>query len=72
VRVVWPHHRTVGYGVGPRKRSEHFAYLAVYDRHLDLGCNHGAALVAAGLDGGLLGGTGAARSGCALPGGDRG
>ncbi len=59
VRVVWPHQRTVGYGVGPRKRSEHYTYLDVYDRHLNLGFNHGAALVAAGLDGGLLGGTGA-------------
>ncbi|SFP91035.1 hypothetical protein SAMN05660464_0117 [Geodermatophilus dictyosporus] len=46
VRVVWPHQRTVGYG------------LDVYDRHLDLGFNRGAALVADGLDGGLLAGTG--------------
>ena len=28
VRVVWPHQRTAGYGVGPRKMSEHYAYLA--------------------------------------------
>ncbi|MGY1671788.1 hypothetical protein [Geodermatophilus sp. SYSU D00710] len=59
VRVVWPHQRTVGYGVGPRKQSEHYAYLDVYDRHLNLGFNRGAALAAAGLDGGLLDGTGA-------------
>jgi hypothetical protein len=55
VRVVWPHQRTVGYGVGPRKMSEHYAYLAAYDRHVNVGCNHGAHLD----DGGLLGGTGA-------------
>ncbi len=54
VRVVWPHQRTVGYGVGPRKMSEHYAYLAAYDRHLNLGCNYGARLD----DGGLLEGTG--------------
>jgi hypothetical protein len=55
VRVVWPHQRTIGYGVGPRKMSEHYAYLAAYDRHVNLGCNRGAHLD----DGGLLGGTGA-------------
>ena len=54
VRVVWPHQRTVGYGVGPRKMSEHYAYLAIYDRHLILGCNYGARLD----DDGLLEGTG--------------
>ena len=54
VRVVWPHQRTVGYGVGPQKMSEHYAYLAVYERHLNLGCNYGARLDG----GGLLEGTG--------------
>jgi len=54
VRVVWPHQRTVGYGVGPKKLSEHYAYLAVHPRHVNLGCNHGAHLD----DGGLLEGTG--------------
>ena len=54
VRVVWPHQRTIGYGVGPKKMSEHYAYVAAYDRHLNLGCNHGARLDS----GGLLEGTG--------------
>ena len=54
VRVVWPHQKTVGYGVGPRKMSEHYAYLAVHPRHVNLGCNHGAHLD----DGGLLEGAG--------------
>jgi hypothetical protein len=54
VRIVWPHQRTVGYGVGPKKMSEHYAYLAVHPRHVNLGCNYGARLD----DGGLLGGTG--------------
>ncbi len=54
VRVVWPHQKTVGYGVGPRKTTEHYAYLAVYGQVLNLGFNHGAALD----HGGLLDGTG--------------
>ena len=54
VRVVWPHQRTVGYGVGPKKMTEHYAYLAVHPRHVNLGCNHGAHLD----DGGLLEGAG--------------
>jgi len=41
-------------GVGPRKMSEHYAYLAVHPRHVNLGCNYGAHLD----DGGLLEGTG--------------
>ena len=54
VRVVWPHQKTVGYGVGPKKMSEHYAYLAVHPGHVNLGCNYGAHLD----DGGLLEGTG--------------
>ena len=54
VRTVWPHQRTVGYGVGPKKMSEHYAYLAVHPRHVKLGCNYGARLDS----GGLLEGTG--------------
>ena len=54
VRVVWPHQRTIGYGIGPKKMSEHYAYVAAYDRHLNLGCNYGATLDS----GGLLEGTG--------------
>ena len=54
VRVVWPQQKTVGYGVGPKKMSEHYAYLTVHPRHVNLGCNYGAHLA----DGGLLEGTG--------------
>jgi hypothetical protein len=54
VRVVWPHQKTVGYGVGPKKMSEHYAYIAVHPRHINLGCNYGAHLD----DGGLLEGSG--------------
>jgi hypothetical protein len=54
VRVVWPHQRTVGYGVGPKKMSEHYAYIAVHPQHINVGCNYGAHLD----DQGLLEGTG--------------
>jgi len=54
VRVVWPHQKTVGYGVGPKKMSEHYAYITVHPQHVNLGCNYGARLD----DGGLLEGTG--------------
>jgi hypothetical protein len=54
VRVVWPHQKTVGYGVGPKKMSEHYAYIAVHPKHINLGCNYGARLD----DGGLLEGSG--------------
>ena len=54
VRVVWPHQKTVGYGVGPKKLSEHYAYIAVHPKHINLGCNYGAHLD----DDGLLEGTG--------------
>ena len=54
VQVVWPHQKTVGYGVGPKKMSEHYAYIAVHPRHINVGCNYGAHLD----DGGLLEGTG--------------
>jgi hypothetical protein len=49
VRVVWPHQKTVGYGVGPKKVTEHYAYLAVFARHLNLGFNRGADLDHRGL-----------------------
>ena len=55
-QVLWAHQRTLGYGVGPKKMSEHYAYLDVYDRHVNLGFNHGASLPDPG---GLLGGSGA-------------
>lgn len=54
VRVVWPHQKTVGYGVGPRKMSEHYAYVTTHARHINLGCNYGAHLD----DGGWLQGSG--------------
>ena len=44
MQVLWAHQRTIGYGVGPKKLSEHYAYFDVYDPHVNLGFNRGAAL----------------------------
>ncbi len=55
--VAWPKQGTIGYGVGPKKMSEHFCYIGLYARHVNLGFFYGA-----DLDDpeGLLGGTGKA------------
>lgn len=42
--VPWPHQKTVGFGVGPKKMSEHFAYIGVFAKHINLGFNYGADL----------------------------
>ena len=42
--VPWVRQKTVGYGVGPKKMSEHFCYLAPQKRHLNLGFFYGADL----------------------------
>lgn len=44
VEVPWPRQRVIGYGVGPRKMSEHFAYIAVHGDHVNLGFNYGSEL----------------------------
>jgi hypothetical protein len=45
VQVLWAHQGTVGYGIGPKKLTEHYCYLAVYyDKHVNLGFNHGVEL----------------------------
>jgi hypothetical protein len=44
VEVVWPTQGSAGYGVGPRKMSDHYAYLFPHKRHVNLGFTHGATL----------------------------
>ena len=44
VEVVWDRQGTVGYGTGPKKNSEHFCYLALHPRWLNLGFNYGSEL----------------------------
>ncbi len=55
VEVPWPRQRVIGYGVGPKKMSEHFCYVAVHRDHVNLGFNYGAELPDPG---GLLRGPG--------------
>jgi hypothetical protein len=44
VEGPWPRQRVAGYGVGPRKQSEHFCYIAAHRDHVNLGFNYGAEL----------------------------
>ncbi len=44
VEVPWPKQKYAGYGVGPKKMSEHFCYIGVFKSHINLGFNYGAEL----------------------------
>ncbi|MFY9922889.1 MAG: DUF1801 domain-containing protein [Opitutaceae bacterium] len=55
VEVVWLAQHIASYGVGPRKMSEHYAYIGVQGSHVNLGFYHGASL---SDPDGLLEGTG--------------
>jgi hypothetical protein len=51
--LVWPKLKIASFGIGPKKNTHHYAYVAVYTRHINLGFYHGAALpdVGATLEG---------------------
>lgn len=55
VEVVWPRQKIASFGVGPRKMTDHYAYIAVLGAHVNLGFYHGATLTDPS---GLLEGTG--------------
>ncbi len=44
VEVPWPKLRVIGYGIGPKKNTEHFCYIACFDTHVNLGFNYGSKL----------------------------
>lgn len=44
VEVPWPKQAVIGFGIGPRKFTEHYAYLALHQGHVNLGFNQGAEL----------------------------
>lgn len=44
VEVPWPRQGITGYGVGPKKMSEHFCYIALYRDSVNLGFYYGADL----------------------------
>ena len=55
VEVVWKNQRIASYGVGPKKMSEHYVYIAPQTKHVNLGFYHG---ISANDPSGLLEGTG--------------
>jgi hypothetical protein len=44
VEVDWPRMGIASFGVGPRKMTEHYAYLSAHAAHVNLGFYHGASL----------------------------
>jgi hypothetical protein len=44
VEVPWPTQKIIGYGVGPKKMSEHFCYIAAQREYVNLGFYYGAIL----------------------------
>jgi hypothetical protein len=44
VEVVWPKQRSAGWGIGPKKFTEQFAYLMPFKGHVTLGFYHGGDL----------------------------
>jgi hypothetical protein len=44
VEVPWPHQQIIGYGVGPKKMSEHYCYIAPQRDYANLGFYYGASL----------------------------
>jgi hypothetical protein len=42
--VPWPRQQITGYGLGPKKMSEHFCYIGAHAAHVNLGFNYGADL----------------------------
>lgn len=44
VEVVWERQKTIGYGTGQKKMSEHFCWIAPYKQHVVLGFNYGSEL----------------------------
>jgi hypothetical protein len=42
--LAWPRQRIVSFGFGPRKMRDHYAFIAVHARHVDLGFYRGALL----------------------------
>lgn len=44
VEVPWTKQQIIGYGVGPKKMTEHFCYIAPYGTYVNLGFNYGLVL----------------------------
>lgn len=44
VEVVWIQQKNIGFGTGPKKKTEHFCWLMPATNHVSLGFNYGAEL----------------------------
>jgi hypothetical protein len=44
VEVVWANQNIASYGVGPKKMSEHFCYIALFKERINLGFYYGTEL----------------------------
>jgi hypothetical protein len=44
VEVPWPTQQIIGYGVGPKKMTEHYCYIAPQQEYANLGFYYGAVL----------------------------
>jgi hypothetical protein len=44
VEVVWLRQEIASFGVGPKKMTEHYAYIGIQRSYVNLGFYHGAAL----------------------------
>lgn len=44
IEVAWPRMQIASYGIGPKKMSEHYAYIAPQSDYVNLGFYHGVAL----------------------------
>ena len=44
VEVVWLRQGIASFGVGPKKMTEHYAYIGIQSSYVNLGFYHGAAL----------------------------
>ena len=42
--VVWKNQNIASYGVGPKKMSEHYVYISLHKKHVNLGFYYGATL----------------------------
>ena len=47
--ICWPRLKIASFGIGPSKKSQHYAYISVHRDHINLGIYHGASLQGAGI-----------------------
>lgn len=40
--IVWPRQKIASFGIGPRKMTDHYAYIGIQSSHVNLGFYHGA------------------------------